>query len=84
MGPAVQACEVENIKNEIIDALGEANLKMHLESENRIVLWTKLTIYSPSMFAKDTCVAKNYWQDYMLVIYTNISLRIIFILQDFS
>ena len=62
----------------------EAILKMHLESGNQIVLWTELPIYSPSMFAKDTCVAKNCWQNYLLVIYLTMSLRIIFIRQSFS
>ena len=64
--------------------IGEAVLKMHLEGGNRIVLWTELPIPSPSMFAKDTCVAKNCWQNYLLVIYLTISLRIIFIRQSFS
>ena len=46
--------------------IGEAVLKMHLEGGG--VLWTELPIPSPSMFAIDTCVAKNCWQDYLLVI----------------
>ena len=52
--------------------------------ETKDVLWTELPIPSPSMFAKDTCVAKNCWQNYLLVIYLTMSLRIIFIRQSFS